>query len=237
MKDIEYFTKFLKLIDDKKIIYLDKKLNKINKIKTDFPFELKKYNIGIDVDNSIYIIYNKNTTYLECIFGSDIDYIQTSFFLNNVRKTEHYAKYFINKLKNVNKCLVIGLCLGTIPNALFSNKTERIDCIEINPVLCNLYKKFFKLSNKIHVFEESGVTFVERTKKKYDTIFIDIPCQFITVSFMNNIYRISNKGYIFINLIGKEYHKMNLKKIFEKFEIINSKIIEENFLYILKNIN
>ena len=30
---------------------------------------------------------------------------------------------------------------------------------------------------------------------------------------------------------------MNLKKIFEKFEIINSKIIEENFLYILKNIN
>ena len=229
----QYFTKFLNLIDDNKLIYLDKSLHKIDKKELSFPYKLNQNEVGIIVNNDIYISYNKKTTYLECMFRSQPDYTQTFFFLNNIKLTDHYAKYFINKTHNVKNCLIIGLCLGTMPNAIFNNKINRIDCVEINSLLCDLYKKFFRISNKIHVYEESGVTFIRKTKKKYDTIFIDIPCQFITSTFMKNIKNLST-GKVFINLIGEEYHKMNIKKIFENFTILNYKVIDENFLYILE---
>ncbi len=131
----------------------------------------------------------------------------------------------------MSNCLVIGLCLGTIPNALYNKNINRIDCVEINPLLCNIYKKFFRISKKIHIYQESGVTFVNRTNKLYDAIFIDIPCKFITKSFMHDISRISI-GKVYINLIGKECNKMNL---FGDFKVLYYKVIDENFLYILTN--
>ena len=241
MKTINKFTAFTKLIAThiNNIVFINNKLHHVKKYITTYPYHLKKTEILVSINNDIYIVYNTKTTYLECIFASELEYIQTSFYLKNPGITSGYAKYFLQRMHNVKNALILGLCLGNIPNAIYTKHSiNRIDCVDINSILCKLYKKFFKLSTKIHVYVDSAVTFIENSNKLYDTILVDIPIEFITQSFMNNIYNIiTSNGYVYINLIGSMYNKLNIKKLFNMFNIKYYKVIDENYLYIITKIN
>ena len=192
----------------------------------------------------LYILYNTVTTKITCIFYFDPEYIQSEYILTNPSKyISGYMKPIISQCTNPSNCLVIGLCLGNIPNALasiYGNKINRIDCVDINNLLCKFYKKFLSISDYIHVYSMTGMEFVKSTNKSYSFVCIDIPCKYITKKFMNLIHNITFKysdRRIVLNIIGDDKECMHDQIInsFEKFVVIKKKQIESNNIYVLKN--
>lgn len=245
--DLSKIIKFKKFVQNKKIIYFDDKLNITTFSKIKYPYKLLNDEILIYVSDKIYIVYNKRIKLVQCIFSSEPEYVQTEIFINNFSRNSGYIKYFSNFIDsrfniNLSNCLILGLCLGNMPNHLiqkYNHKISRIDCVDISNLLCLLYKNFFCISYKIHVYSLAAEEFIEKTKIKYNYIMIDIPCQFITIKFMQYIYNISILNTIIhVNLIGDDCDKINITTLFTNFTILKFNKIHENNLYILyKNKN
>jgi hypothetical protein len=233
-------------------------LSKINKFKNavsshkyvtwDFNFKALKPEFSVFTPGKNYvivvldlnttIIYNNKTSKITCIFLDEIDYIQTEFYLLKPMKIiTPYVKFMVTNIPNPSKCLVIGLCLGNVPNALIGlySDINRIDCVDVNKVLCKFYKKYLCVSSSIHVYCMGGYKFVKTTKRTYSTVFIDIPCAFITKRFMGLIDKIT-KPYpdriIKINVIGENDCKKINENLFSNFTI-KSKQIQSNLIYVL----
>ena len=203
-------------------------------------FEPNRNEIVIELGKSIAIIYNKITTKITCIFYSEPEYIQSEYILTKPTKfLTPYIKYMVSTVTNPSNCLIIGLCLGNMPNGLigtFGNKINRIDCIEINSLLCKFYKKYLCISDQIHVYSSSGMDFVKTTKKSYSFVSIDIPCKYITKKFMNLIDIITSKfkdRIIVLNIIGEECNINSIKKSISHFKNITFKKISSNIICIL----
>ena len=203
-------------------------------------FEPNKNEIVIELGKSIVIIYNKITTKITCIFYSEPEYIQSEYLLSKpIKFLTPYIKYMVSTVTNPSNCLIIGLCLGNIPNGLvgtFGNKINRIDCVEINSLLCKFYKKYLSISDQIHVYSSSGMDFVKITKKSYSFVSIDIPCKYITKKFMNLIDIITSKfkdRIIVLNIIGEECNHKKLENTFSNFKFISKKKIDLNYIYLL----
>jgi hypothetical protein len=235
--------KFIKFINSFKtnMIYLDSHFKLSKEMKPNNPINISKNEIFISISNYIYLIINKLTFKIACIFSNSLEYIQTEYYLFSLEKyTTKYIKYIINNIPilNLSNCLVIGLCLGNYPNLLISKYDSiisRIDCVDVNSELCKLYKKFLTVSNKIHVYNTSANEFVLTNKIKYSLVLIDIPCKYVTYKLLNLIDKITIKPRcIQLNLIGDEYKKINIDKLLSKFKIISYKLVEENNIYIIE---
>jgi spermidine synthase len=149
--------------------------------------------------------------------------------IENVSQSLHH--------KNTNNCLVIGLCLGNVPNSLIHMYPfiKRIDCVDINELLCKFYKKYLCASPVIHVYSMDGIKFIKSTKHTYSLVFIDIPCSFITKKFMSLINKITapnSDRIIQINIIGDGDCKKINENLFSNFNI-KKKQIDSNLIYIL----
>ncbi len=239
---IKQFIDFL----SHKIIYIDDTYT-ISYPEEDiltYPYELEENEKIVSFQNDIFIVYNTKTSLLECYFDNEPGYVQSQYYLKDFTINDGYIKYFFDwvisnqtsiKIKN---SLIIGLCLGNMPNALIQkldDKIDIIDCVDSNRILCKMYKKFFCVSNKIKIHNEFANYFVEQDNKLYDYIFIDIPCLFIDQDFLNNIYKITqNNSVIHINLIGEGLECLNVSKLFRNFKVIDKNIINQNYLYVLK---
>lgn len=214
---------------------------KTNDITDKIIFNPNKNEVVINLGKKIVIIYNKITTKIVCIFYSEPEYIQSEYILKKPTKyITPYIKYTMSQCVNPSSCLVIGLCLGNMPNSLigtFGDQIKRIDCVEINSLLCKFYKKYLSISDKIHVYNLSGMDFVQMTKKTYSFVSIDIPCKYITkkfIDFINSITSISLNRKILINIIGEECNHTKLESIFSVFKLISKKKIEANYIYLLE---
>jgi hypothetical protein len=232
---MEYqFGKFTNLINTNQIIMLDNNLKLINK-STKYPFKLNDGEVLVSLNDKIYLIYNKKTSYIECIFDESLKYIQSGYYLNNLELSDGYVKYIMNKIKNPKNCLVLGLCIGNIPNELsiLNKSIKKIDCVEINPLLCKVYNEYFKISSKINIYEESANDFVNKTINKYDSIIVDIPREFITAKFMKKVKSILDfNGSVYVNIYGANHKNIN-KKSFEGFSNINYERVSNNNIYML----
>jgi hypothetical protein len=248
-KKIEKFAEFIATRTNNNIIFSnDFKLVKTHQKKSLYSkliniIDINKNEVVLELGSQMIILYNQVTTKITCIFLFDPEYVQSEYILTNPSKyISGYMEPIISQCVNPSNCLVIGLCLGNIPNALasiYSNKINRIDCVDINNLLCKFYKKFLSISDYIHVYSMTGMKFVKSTKKYYSFVSIDIPCKYITKKFMNLIHNITFKysdRRIILNIIGDEKECMHDQIInsFEKFIIIKKKQIESNNIYILK---
>lgn len=236
-------NKFTELVKKNKIIYFDHnwKISFPSNNFIKYPYKLKNDDVILSFMNNIYIVYNTKTKLVECFFDNDIEYIQSQYFINDFTISNGYINYclkylILNKIK-LSNCLILGLGIGNIPNALiqkFDSKINLIDCVEINKTLCIIYELFFNISKKIKIYNEKAEIFILNKSKLYDYMFIDIPCFIITNKFMKNIYKISKKNCLIqINLIGTGINKIDFNNIFIDFVIIASKIIDENNIYII----
>lgn len=250
-KKIDKFAEFVATRNNNNIIFSnDFKLVKTPQKKSLYSklidityIDINKNDVVLELGSQMIILYNTVTTKITCIFYFDPEYIQSEYILTNPSKyISGYMKPIISQCTNPSNCLVIGLCLGNIPNALasiYGNKINRIDCVDINNLLCKFYKKFLSISDYIHVYSMTGMKFVKSTKKSYSFVSIDIPCKYITKKFMNLIHNITFKYLdrrIVLNIIGdeKECAHDQIINSFENFVIIKKKQIESNNIYVLK---
>ncbi len=199
--------------------------------------------IVLDLGSNIVIIYNKKTSKISCIFLDEPEYIQSEFYLLKPEKfITPYIKFMcqnIIPIQSKTNCLVIGLCLGNVPNSLVHlyPQIKRIDCVDVNELLCKFYKKYLSTSPSIHVYCMSGNKFVKsiQNKRKYSVVFIDIPCSFITKQFINLIDKITSEcteRIIQINIIGDGDCKKINENLFSNF-VVRKKQIQSNLIYLL----
>ena len=91
----------------------------------------------------------------------------------------------------------------------------QIDIVEIDRTIPAIAEKYFgfKQDPKMNIFIEDGRLYTNKSKEKYDIIFVDgynaggIPFQFATVEFFTSIKSLLNKdGVLSINLanFGKD---------------------------------
>lgn len=89
---------------------------------------------------------------------------------------------------------IVGLAAGTIATQLQRGYADaydlRIDGVEIDPVIVDLGRRFFRLEERaLRVFVEDGRTFLARTAERYDLILGDayrqpyIPAHLVTTEF------------------------------------------------------
>lgn len=92
-------------------------------------------------------------------------------------------------------------------------KTEFMDVVEIDPKITEAAKDYFGLDTKdprLRIFHEDGRTYINRTKDKYDIIYIDaflsfynIPYQLTTQEAIRRLYAILNEGgIVLVNIPG-----------------------------------
>jgi hypothetical protein len=229
--------------NDFKLIKIPQKKSLYSKLIDIIDIDKNKNEVVLELGSQIIILYNIVTTKITCIFLFDPEYVQSEYILTNPSKyISGYMRPIISQCTNPSNCLVIGLCLGNTPNALasiYGNKINRIDCVDINNLLCKFYKKFLSISDYIHVYSMTGMKFVKSTKRSYSFVCIDIPCKYITKKFMNLIHNITFKysdRRIVLNIIGdeKECAHDQIINSFENFVIIKKKQIESNNIYVLK---
>jgi len=140
----------------------------------------------------------------------------SSMFLDSDELVNEYTKYY-NLAKHFNpnfkNTLMFGGAGYSYPKNFLANYPDaRIDIVEIDPMITELAKKYFKLeeNKRLTIYHEDGRVFLNRTKKKYDVIFGDafsshysLPYQLTTKEAVQKKYNILNdNGIVILNIIS-----------------------------------
>jgi len=145
-----------------------------------------------------------------------------------------YAKYgFLALLafeQPPQRVLFVGIGGGIMPMYLRKHFPEtRIEIVEIDKNILAIAEKYFGFGkdSKMNIFFEDGRGFVNKSKEKYDIIFLDvynaegIPFQFTTVEFFFEIKKkLNTNGILSINLANFGQDKFiatELNTIYEIF--------------------
>lgn len=117
---------------------------------------------------------------------------------------------------NLKDVLVIGGGAFTFPSILVETYPEvTVDAVEIDPRLESIAKDYFFLSDsdRLHIHTEDGRTFLNRTDKKYDAIYIDAysslspPFQLTTQQAVGHMKRaLKPDGVVIVNAIDRPSH-------------------------------
>lgn len=116
----------------------------------------------------------------------------------------------------VERYLVIGGGAYTVPRTLIlENDTVIVDVVELEPKLFPLAQTFFDIptSSRLTNYTQDARTFLARTDKVYDVIFLDafnsghyIPPHLITHEFFSLVQsRLSSDGILVANVIGQTH--------------------------------
>lgn len=128
------------------------------------------------------------------------------------------------------RVLFIGMGGGIMPMYIRKHFPEiRIDIVEIDKSIPAIAEKYFgfKRDSKTNIFFEDGRVFLNKSKKKYDIIFLDvynaegIPFQFTTLDFFTGMKeKLSKNGVLSMNIanFGKNnFTASELNTIYEVF--------------------
>jgi spermidine synthase len=130
----------------------------------------------------------------------------------NTMLTNEYYDHFLLPLilSNINNILILGNGAGTSMTQIAKLFDTNIDGVEIDPKLTILGETYFglNLSSKLRVFNEDARTFINKNKRKYDLILVDIyaggpfvPFHVTTVQFFRKIRQsLSENGVVAINI-------------------------------------
>lgn len=122
----------------------------------------------------------------------------------------YYALYKVFK-PDLREALVIGAGAYSIPKVLLQELPEaRVDVVDIEPVLVDIGKQFFRVPNdpRLAHYIEDGRRFLHDTAKQYDLIFSDvyissIPSHFATKEFFEIAHTaLKPEGIFMANIMG-----------------------------------
>jgi spermidine synthase len=126
-----------------------------------------------------------------------------------------YAKYFRlgdHFVPDLKKGLIIGGAAYSYPkDFLDKHDTATLDVVEIDPGLTALARQYFNLKDdpRLTIYHEDGRAFLNTTKNKYDTIYIDafnslfVPYQLATKEAVQKMYDLLNPdGAVLVNIVS-----------------------------------
>lgn len=137
-------------------------------------------------------------------------------FLFDDDLVSEYAKYF-HLAKHFNpefkRTLIIGGAGYSYPKDFLLKYPEAtIDVVEIDPMVTELAKKYFKLKEnpRLTIYHEDGRAYLNKTRKKYDVIFGDafnshysLPYQLTTKEAVQKYFEaLNNDGIVIQNVIS-----------------------------------
>lgn len=178
----------------------------------------------LSLTSSNVYLYEGDTPYshVRIFDGKDTRYFQlnkelhSAVYLNSSDPVFPYSKAFLELAKlhsNPQTTLLIGGGGYTLPDdvlTLFPNAT--MDVVEIDPDVYELSKKYlgYKDNDRVGNFLEDGRTFLNRSDKKYDLIFMDaytsfysLPYQLTTQEAVNDLAsQLNPNGLLLINIIS-----------------------------------
>lgn len=157
------------------------------------------------------IVYQGNSVYGNLVItkiNNQLNFYENAFPLfstqNNFSNEEkvHYAMLQHNSPRKV--LLISGGLSGTLNELLKYPSVEKIDYVELDPMIIKLGKNFlpenFK-SKKIFIHNLDGRLWVKKAKEKYDVVIIDLPDpdsvqinRFYTLEFFKAVKKILNPG-------------------------------------------
>lgn len=140
----------------------------------------------------------------------------SAMFLDGKELVYEYTKYYrLGEHFNpaLKKALNIGGGAYSYPkNFLQSFPNATLDVVEIDPKLTELAKQYFSLedSPNLNIYHEDGRTFLNKSQKKYDAIFLDafgsyysVPYQLTTLETVEKLYEMmEDDGIIIVNIIS-----------------------------------
>jgi spermidine synthase len=113
--------------------------------------------------------------------------------------------------------LFVGLGAGSLPRYLSSYYPKAaIDVVEVDGEVFDVASKFFYFSEteNMKVRVEDGRSFLRKTSRKYDIVFLDayqvraIPYHLSTVEFLEEVrQRLSEHGVVVANIVGQEQNR------------------------------
>jgi predicted membrane-bound spermidine synthase len=123
-----------------------------------------------------------NKQYASAIYLDDIN--ETSFkYFHYYNLTEHFKQ-------DIKTALILGGGAYSYPRELAARFPDAsIDVVEIDPDLSVLAQKhfFFDKPDNINIFHEDARIFLNRNKKRYDVVFVDVfESKFSNTSTFNN---------------------------------------------------
>lgn len=155
---------------------------------------------------------------------TDAQGIQSSMYLDRdndlvVEYTKYYRliEHFAPDYKNV---LMIGGGGYSYPKDYLKRDNQgQIDVVEIDSKMTELARKYFNLKDslRLNIYHQDGRVFLNRTKKKYDAILIDVfesldlPYQLTTKEAIEKMYRsLNDDGVIIVNIVSSLKGKYSL---------------------------
>jgi spermidine synthase len=153
---------------------------------------------------------NKNIRYLK----TDL-LTQSTISLNSTELLDIYYKYqslIYAKKPGVKKALYMGLGGGAMVMDLYRNSNASIDVVEIDPVIIEVAKKFFNVSEneRIKIYNEDARFFLKNSNEKYDMIVEDAFGSYIAIPYhlasleaaVEMKEHLTDDGAVFINIIS-----------------------------------
>lgn len=126
--------------------------------------------------------------------------------LKYYRLVDHFVPEFTQSL------MIGGSGYAYPKDYLLRHQEASIDVVEIDPGLTRLAKKYFNLPDdpRLNIIHDDGRIFLNRTKNRYDAVFMDaykslitIPFQLTTREAVQKIYdALSDEGAVFANIIS-----------------------------------
>ena len=144
----------------------------------------------------------QSARYLDTDDDNDVIFEYTKFY--------RLAGHFVD---NPNSGLVIGGAGYTAPRSFLASHPEaKVDVVEIDPKMTELARKYFSLKDdpRLKIFHEDARTYLARSDKKYDVIFMDafqsvysVPYQLTTAEAIESMHeRLNSDGIVLANIIS-----------------------------------
>lgn len=174
----------------------------------------------VDVDTSynriwIYDKYDEKAGDTVRTFFINNEY-SSAMFLNKDDLVYDYTRYYnlASHFKpGLEKTLMLGGAGYSYPKEFLRRYPEStIDVVEIDPMITELAKKYFKLKDdpRMTIYHEDGRAYLNKTQKKYDVIFGDafsshhsLPYQLTTKEAVQKSFDIlEDDGVVILNIIS-----------------------------------
>lgn len=141
---------------------------------------------------------------------------QSAMFLDSDELVFDYLKYYrlaTHFNEDAKKFLMIGGCAYSYPKDFLNNyKEATLDVVEIDPVMTEIARKYFRLKDdpRLNIYHEDGRVFFNTTANKYDVIlgdafnsFSSTPFHLATREAVQKQYDILNEGgVVVLNIIS-----------------------------------
>ena len=157
------------------------------------------------------LIYYKDTPYGNLVVtrtDGQLNFFDNNkllFSTENVMDNEEAVHYAMLQHPDPKKVLLISGGVNGLAKEIIKYNIDRIDYLEINPVLVKLGKKYTKNLDipKIEIINEDARLFIKRTHTKYDVVIIALPepttaqlNRFYTLEFYKELHTNLNKNGI-----------------------------------------